>query len=209
MSHAQLLVLAKQPVAGQVKTRLCPPLTPDQAATVALAALEDTLDAVRRTAVDRRVLVVDGDFDAPGLASQPQRRGGLDARIAGAFDDAWAAQPLPMLLIGMDTPQVDEVVLAKALSTLLSPGVDAVLGAATDGGWWALGLRSPCGPLIAGVPTSRADTGQLQLDRLLAAGLHVEPLPVLQDVDMVSDLHPVAALVPRSRFAATVAKVCA
>ena len=53
----QLLVLAKEPVAGRVKTRLCPPLTPEQSAQVAAAALADTLDAVRSTPVAARVLV--------------------------------------------------------------------------------------------------------------------------------------------------------
>ncbi len=205
MSRAQLLVLAKQPVAGQVKTRLCPPLTPDQAAAVAEAALRDTLDAVERTAVDRRVLVLAGDFTAPGFVVQPQALGGLDRRIAEAFDTAWDACALPMLLIGMDTPQLDEVLLEKALSTLLSPGVDAVLGLAEDGGWWGLGLMVPAGELIIGVETSQSDTGARQLHRLREAGLAVSELPTLRDVDTVQDLQPVAALAPQGRFARAVA----
>ena len=83
----QVLVLAKQPVAGRVKTRLCPPFTPQGAADVAAAALEDTLDVVRSVDVARRVLVLDGDYDAPGFVIQPQRGGPMPARLAGAFDD--------------------------------------------------------------------------------------------------------------------------
>ena len=62
---AQLLVLAKTPVPGRVKTRLCPPCTPEQAARVAAAALADTLAAVARTPAVRRCLVVEGDHPAP------------------------------------------------------------------------------------------------------------------------------------------------
>jgi glycosyltransferase A (GT-A) superfamily protein (DUF2064 family) len=207
MSAVQVLVLAKEPVAGRVKTRLTPALTPQQAAEVATAALQDTLDAVRRTDAAVRVLVVDGSWDAPGFVRQPQSGGALDERLALAFDDAWAARALPMVLIGMDTPQVTEVLLEKAIGMLLSPGVDAVLGLAEDGGWWALGLRSPQAHLIRGTATSRDDTGQVQQDRLLGAGLAVVDLPVLRDVDTVEDLHAVARVCPGGRFAAVVERL--
>lgn len=131
----QLLVLAKTPVAGKVKTRLCPPLSPAGAADVAAAAIEDTLAAVRATPVARRVLVVDGPLRAAGLDSQPQRLGTLDERLAGAYDDAQAACDLPALLIGMDTPQVTPTLLHAAARALLDDDVDAVLGLASDGGW--------------------------------------------------------------------------
>lgn len=207
MTAAQVLVLAKEPVPGRVKTRLTPALTHEQAAQVAQAALEDTLDAVRRADVEHRVLVLDGLWAAEGFVLQPQCGGPLDARLATAFDDAWAARPLPLLLIGMDTPQVTEVLLDKAVATLLSPGVDAVLGPTEDGGWWALGLRRPCGELIRGVQTSRDDTGAVQHRRLLDAGLAVVELPLLRDVDTVSDLRPVAALAREGRFTDAVAQV--
>jgi glycosyltransferase A (GT-A) superfamily protein (DUF2064 family) len=207
MTAVQVLVLAKEPVAGRVKTRLSPALTPREAAEVAEAALEDTLDAVRRTDADVRVLVLDGTWAAVGFVVQPQSTGELDERLADAFDAAWSENPLPMLLIGMDTPQVSEVLLEKAVATLLSPGVDAVLGLAQDGGWWGLGLRRPQPHLIRGVVTSRDDTGEVQRRRLLAAGLELVDLPVLRDVDTVEDLLPVASGCPDGRFTATVARV--
>lgn len=209
MTDAQVLVLAKEPIAGRVKTRLSPALTPEQAASVASAALEDTLDAVRRTDVAARVLVVDGLVTAPGFTLQPQAGGDLDVRLAAAFDDAWAAQHLPMLLIGMDTPQVTADLLADALATLLTRGVDAALGLAHDGGWWCLGLREPRPELIRGIVTSRTDTGRLQRRRLLDAGLTVVDLPVLTDVDTVDDLRCVAALAAGGRFASVVEQVLA
>ena len=200
----QLLVLAKTPVPGRVKTRLCPPLTPAQAADVAAAALEDTLDAVRATPVARRVLVVDGDATAAGFDVVPQRAGGLDERLGGAFDDV-AAAGLPALLIGMDTPQVTPALLTAAADALL--GSAAVLGLAADGGWWALGLQAPDGGLLRGVATSRDDTGRRQLDRLTGAGLHPVALPVLSDVDTAADAVAVARAAPAGRFAALVAEL--
>jgi len=195
--HVQVLVLAKEPVAGRVKTRLCPPLTPEGAAAVATAAIEDTLETVRAIDVARRVLVLDGSYDAPGFVLQPQTQGPMDVRLAAAFD---AVDPdLPALLLGMDTPQLTPALLEQAVRALLEH--PAVLGLASDGGWWTLGLQRPDGALLAGVPTSRADTGALQWERLVGAGLAPYALPVLRDVDTVADALAVAALAPGSRFA--------
>ncbi len=206
MTGVQLLVLAKAPVPGRVKTRLCPPYTAAQASRLAAAALDDTLDAVLATDVARRVLVLAGALDGvpAGLDVQPQRGEGLAERIAAAFDDAWAALPVPLLLVGMDTPQLTAAELGAAAGALLEPAVDAVLGAAADGGWWALGLRRPDPGLLLGVPMSTAHTGRVQLARLVGAGLRVHELPELVDVDTAADARRVAAAAPGSRFAALV-----
>lgn len=195
-----LLLLAKEPVPGRVKTRLTPPCTPEQAAAVAAAALRDTLDAVLAVPGCRPLLVLDGRPPAwlpPGLAVVPQVPGGLDARLAGAFA---AAGDGPALLVGMDTPQVSAELLGAAVTALGEHA--AVFGAAADGGWWALGLRRPDPDLLRGVPTSRPDTGARQRARLLEAGLGVADLPVLTDVDTAADADAVAGLAPATRFAA-------
>lgn len=194
-----LLVLAKEPAPGRVKTRLVPPCTHEEAAAVADAALRDTLAAVLAVPEVRPLLVLDGT--PPGwlpdaLPVVAQVSGGLDLRLAGAFA---AAAGGPALLVGMDTPQVTAEMLADAVGLLGSH--DAVLGAAADGGWWALGLVRPEPALLRGVPTSRDDTGALQRARLLAAGLAVADLPVLRDVDTADDAEAVAALAPSSAFA--------
>ena len=196
----QVLVLAKEPVAGAVKTRLCPPLTPTSAAAVAAAALEDTLDVVRAVPVARRVLVLDGAYTAAGFDVQPQVDGPMDVRLGAAFDDAAAASDLPALLVGMDTPQLTPALLSAAARALLAS--PAVLGRAPDGGWWALGLQRPDGALLRGVVTSRDDTGAVQLARLVCAGLAPVLLPELRDVDTADDARAVAALAPHGRFAA-------
>lgn len=198
----QVLVLAKEPVPGRVKTRLCPPLTPQQAAGLAAAALADTLDAVRASDVERRVLVVEGNYVAAGFDVLRQRGDRLDERLAAAFDDAFSGAPLPLLLIGMDTPQLDPALLDTAAGLLL--GADAVLGLAHDGGWWCLGLQRPDAALLLGIVPSRSDTGHRQRQRLVANGLAPCALPVLRDVDTLTDALAVRPLCPHGRFAAVV-----
>lgn len=205
--RAQLLVLAKTPTAGRVKTRLCPSYTPVQAAAIAAAALTDTLAAVAATPVARRVLVLDGDPPAgtpAGFDVVRQRGGGLDERLAAAFCDTYAGCALPMLLVGMDTPQADVALLTAAVRTLLRRDVDAVLGPATDGGFWLLGLRRPDRRLLVGVPMSTGCTGAAQRARLAAAGLRVATLPTRTDVDTAATAARVAADAPWTRFAALV-----
>ncbi|MEU9158587.1 DUF2064 domain-containing protein [Streptomyces sp. NPDC048417] len=198
-----LLVIAKEPLPGKVKTRLTPPFSPEQAAALAEASLADTLHAVARTPATRRVLVLDGSpgpWLPPGFDVVPQCAGGLDARLADAFAHCTG----PALLIGMDTPQV-----TPALLTVDFADRDAYFGPAEDGGFWALGLADPDPALLRGVPMSTAETGAVQRRRLVAAGLRVEDLPRLRDVDTAADAVAVAALAPHGRFAARLARCTA
>jgi uncharacterized protein len=193
-----LLVIAKQPVPGRVKTRLVPPCTYEQAATLAEAALADTLRTVLVAPAARRVLVLDGEpgpWLPPGFDIVSQCGGPLDERLAAAF----AAVRGPALLIGMDTPQVTPGLLAVDWEA-----ADAVFGPAADGGFWALGLREPDPALLRGVPMSTSATGAIQRARLVAAGLRVTELPQLRDVDTAADALAVARDAPQSRFAARV-----
>jgi uncharacterized protein len=205
---AQVLVIAKEPVPGRVKTRLTPPFTPAQAAALAEAALTDTLAAVARTPVARRVLALDGRpgrWLPDGFNVIPQRGGGLDERIAAAFADSWAVLPVPVVLIGMDTPQVTPGLLTAAIEPLADGSADATFGAAADGGFWLLGLRQADPSLVLGVPMSRPDTGSLQLSRLEHAGLRIRQQAVLTDVDTAGEAELAAAQAPGSRFASCLA----
>ncbi|BFU45512.1 DUF2064 domain-containing protein [Krasilnikovia sp. MM14-A1004] len=206
-ARPQVLVLAKAPVPGRVKTRLCPPCTPAQAARIAAAALSDTLGAVTSVAASR-VLVVDGGYAVPpGWTTVAQRGGPLGDRLVGAFADT-RAPGVPAVLIGMDTPQLTARLIGAALAPLGVPGgPDAVLGPAADGGWWALGLREPAhAEVLHTVPTSTPDTGRRTLAALRRRGLRVHLLPRLRDVDTAVDARAVAALCPPgSRFATAVA----
>jgi uncharacterized protein len=195
--------MAKSPVPGAVKTRLCPPFDLGQAARVAEAALADTLAAAVRADAPAPMLALDGP-PGPWLPSDfrvvPQRGGGLDERIAAVLADA----DEPVLVIGMDTPQVTPQLLESAIDLLESPGLDAVMGPAVDGGWWALGLRRPGPEAVLGVPMSTPFTGAAQQERLRLLGLRCAVLPTLRDVDRIDDALAVAAEVPGSLFAGAV-----
>jgi uncharacterized protein len=190
----QLLLLAKQPIAGRVKTRLCPPCTPAQAADLAAAALADTIDVLEATPATGRTLVIEGSWPTPpGWRSIPQRGAGLDERLVAAFHDSTLADQAAALLVGMDTPQLTVDLLTQGAAALGDS--DAALGLAEDGGWWALALRRPADArLLRGIPTSTALTGAQTLAALRAAGLWVHTLPVLRDVDTAGDALAVAEI---------------
>jgi hypothetical protein len=197
-----VIVLAKAPVPGRVKTRLCPPCDPEQAAALAEAALVDTLRSVAATRCERRVLVLDGapgPWLPAGFEVLPQRGYRLDERLAHAFTDTGTGG----VLIGMDTPQVTPARLTGALRALGAPGVGAVLGPSVDGGWWALGLRAPDPGVFLGVAMSTPHTGDAQRARLHELRLCTAALPTLRDVDDFDDALAVARTAPGSRFAAT------
>jgi uncharacterized protein len=201
--NTQLLVIAKAPVPGRVKTRLCPPCTPRQAALVAAAALADTLDAAAASPAVRRTIVLSGRFAAPpGFEVVAQRGDGLGERLAHAYADT-ALPGVATVLIGMDTPQVGPASLADITARLRH--ADAVLGPAEDGGWWALALREPAhAAVLRGVPMSTVDTGVRTAAALRARGLTVVHAEPLRDVDTAGDAHAVAHACPGGRFAAAV-----
>lgn len=200
---AALIVIAKAPQAGRVKTRLCPPCTPAQAAALAEAALLDTLAAVAATPAARRVLLLDGesgDWPLDGFEVIRQRGDGLAERLASGFEDV----DYPALLVGMDTPQLGPGLLTAAISALTRPGVDAVLGPCVDGGYWGVGLMAPRRDAFVGVPMSEPYTFAAQTRRFAELALVTHEQPTLRDVDRIDDAFAVAAEIPGSRFAAAV-----
>lgn len=213
MSHidpasVSMIVIAKEPVPGRAKTRLIPDLGPEGAAAVAEACLADTLYAVAEAPAARRVLVLDGEpgdwLPDAGFEVIPQVSGGLDVRLAAAFADSGAA---PAVLVGMDTPQLTAGLLAEAAGSLCAEGVDAVLGPASDGGYWAIGLRSADRRVFAGVPMSADDTGERQRERLGELRLRWTELEQLRDIDTIDDARAVAAVTPWTRCAAALRRV--
>jgi len=205
-----LVVLAKAPVPGRVKTRLAQGLGRDwqAAADLAAAALLDTVAACTvAVGAARCRLVLDGCLDEAveaaalskalaGWSILPQVEGGLDERIACAHEDVEGR----VLQIGMDTPQVTPALLQGLLGALEHS--DAVLAPAADGGWWALGFdEGSHGGLLRGVPMSTPDTGQATAAVLHGAGLRVTVGPTLVDADRVDDARSIAMEAPGTRFA--------
>jgi rSAM/selenodomain-associated transferase 1 len=192
--------MAKEPLPGAVKTRLCPPLRHEQAAALAEAALSDTLAAVAWAPASRHVLVLDGSpgpWLPAGFEVIAQRGVGLAERLANATRDVGET----LVFVGMDTPQVTRTLLCSALDRLAVG--DAVLGPTIDGGYWAIGLREPDPAVFHDVPMSSAATAAAQLARLDELGLRTALLDPLRDVDTYEDAAAVAAAAPWTRFAAT------
>ena len=203
-----LLVVAKEPVPGRVKTRLTPPCRPVEAAALAEAALVDTLAAAVASGADRVVVALDGSpgpWCPPGVTIVGQGTGDLSQRLA----TAWRAMTGPTLQIGMDTPHVGPAALADAMQSLAADGVEAALGLADDGGWWAIGFTRPSPHAFAGIPTSRADTGARQLERLHRLGLRTARPAVQRDVDTWDDARAAAGARPDGAFGAATRRVAA
>ncbi len=198
-----LVIIAKECLPGRVKTRLHPAVSYEQAAELAAASLADTLEVGAALSAERRILAFDGLVpppDSKAFEVIPQSAGDLDARLAAVFDAATG----PLLLVGMDTPQLRATDLAEFFPW--PDDADFAFGPACDGGFWALGMREPRGDLIRGVPMSRDDTGVRQLERLTNAGGTIRMLPQLTDVDTIVEAHAVAALAPDTRFARTLSR---
>jgi uncharacterized protein len=199
-SWYRVLVLAKAPVPGRVKTRLGAVVGTVAAADLAAAALLDTLAAATAAVSPGRcLLALEGDLRVAARAADladalagwriyPQRGDGLGRRIAAAHADAG---PGPVVQIGMDTPQIGAPDLDGVAVGLAD--APAVLAPAADGGWWALALRDPARAVaVAAVPMSTSTTHDDTRRALEAAGSPVASAPVLTDVDTAEDAAAVA-----------------
>ena len=207
-----VLVVAKAPVPGQAKTRLAASVGDTAAADIAAAALLDTLDAVAAAPVAARVVALTGELSAASSGAEitagladfivvPQRGADFAERLANAHIDAAAASGgLPVLQIGMDTPQVTDELIGDCARELLA--ADAVLGLARDGGWWLLGVtEGAMADCLRTIPMSRSDTGAVTLAALENTGNHVSLVSTLADVDTIGDVDEVRRVcAPGSRF---------
>ena len=208
LGDSTVLIMAKEPVPGRVKTRLCPPCTPAEAAAVAAGALTDTISAALDVGARQVVLALDGrpgPWVPAAVEVIAQRGDGFGERLTNAWMDVGG----PTVQIGMDTPQVTAALLAEALSTLHSPGTDAVLAPAEDGGWWLLGLRQADRRMFDGIEMSRTDTGALQRERLRDLRLSTRLLRRLRDIDSFDDATQVCAGAPHLLASRALAPVAA
>jgi len=203
-------VIAKAPVARQVKTRMCPPLTPDEAAALAAALLADTVATARDSGAD--VWAVTAGTAAgfsgvlpPELPHLAQRGDGLAARLAAAQADLFARGYERVLLLGGDCPTVPAAHLRSALALL--EDADAVLGPARDGGYTLVATARPLAVLFAGVPMSTGHTLTATLAAAHGAGLRTALLPPRHDLDTIADLRAALAAGELASAPATLAAV--
>ncbi|SFA45523.1 hypothetical protein SAMN05444374_103282 [Rhodococcoides kroppenstedtii] len=214
MIDATLLVIAKAPVPGFAKTRLMASMTAVDAASVAAAALLDTLAAARQAPFARKVVAMTGNLD-DAVRSRDIRKSLADFHVVDQRGDDFAERLIhahhdaagsgPVVQIGMDTPQVQSAMLA-GVGEALAPS-SAVLGRAEDGGWWVLGLHDASrARALRAVQMSTDRTGDDTENALQRAGLVVGDAPTLRDADELDDLAPIARLCrPDSEFARSVA----
>ncbi|MBW9205433.1 DUF2064 domain-containing protein [Mumia sp. zg.B17] len=216
MTAPTLLVVAKAPEPGLAKTRLAGRTGADVAARFAAAAFLDTLETVSVLGWPV-VVALTGDLtraargDDLRAACAPhrvvaQRGTTFGQRLVNAHEDADAGAGV--VQIGTDTPQATTADLIAVADGLQSH--EAVLGPAADGGWWALGVRSPrwARPL-SDVAMSRSDTGARTYAALTAAGARVGGAPVLTDVDTWEDALALVRTAPRSRAGRVIAELVA
>lgn len=189
-----VVVFAKQPVPGRVKTRLCPPFTPEQAAGFYAAMLADVLDATLAACGAlglEAVLAVHppealGALPAPaGLRREAQRGADLGARMEHAMRRELGAGRGPVLLRGSDSPTLGQETLAAALAALAH--TDLVLCPDRDGGYGLVGLARPA-PGLFSHPMSTASVLADTLARARASGLEYTLLPAGFDLDTADDL---------------------
>jgi rSAM/selenodomain-associated transferase 1 len=191
-----IVVFAKQPLPGSVKTRLVPPFTHEEAALLYDAMLADVLELTARAAAAlglEPVLAVDPPHARHDLASRApasfrviaQRGPDLGSRMAHAVDEAAAAGATPILLRGSDSPALGEETLAAALAALEDS--DLVVCPDRDGGYNLIGLRRPA-PGLFRHPMSTASVLTDTLANAASAGLSHAVLESGFDIDVASDL---------------------
>ncbi len=203
-----LALFAKAPVPGQVKTRLCPPLNLEQAASLYEAMLRDIIEQTAAVPDVERALWFTPDeardwFEraAPGFRLHPQRGETLGERMAQLFRSHAREGGRRIVLRGTDSPTLPRQVIDDAFAALDEH--DLVLCPDRDGGYNLIGLRGPADALFS-LPMSTASVLDETLRRARALGHSVRVLAAHHDVDTAADL---AALVPDARTPRTAAEL--
>jgi len=195
-----LVIFAKAPIPGQVKTRLCPPLTPDEAATLHGSFVLDTLERIQ-TAVVKLKLPLDRYLACAPSASHvffkimEERQGvklidqvgdDLGGRMSQAFGTLFARGYRQVVLIGTDVPTLPLDHVKQAIASLENH--DLVLGPALDGGYYLIGLKRMAPELFADIPWSTNQVLRLTQEKALKIGLKASLIAPWRDVDTLADL---------------------
>lgn len=195
-----LVIFAKWPVPGQVKTRLCPPLHPDQAAELARCFLIDTVERVC-TLEDVQVWLAFTPSDTEALFREllpfsvrylPQRGKDLGERELNIFVDLLGTEAASVAIMGSDIPSVPLASLQAAFALLKNPGCDAVFGPSSDGGYYFVGAKAVHPPLFENIEWSTEKVLQQTLRQARLHNLNVSLMPRWHDVDTAEDLQQLA-----------------
>ena len=198
MDRAALLVFAKAPVPGTVKTRLTGLLTEAEAAELYEAFLRDSLDAYRTLSVDVRLYLA-GDAEAlppdlvpDGVTLHAQRGDGLGARMAAAFAETFVAGYGRVAIIGTDHPTLPLAFVARAFDELDAP-LHVVIGPSDDGGFYLLGMTDLHPGLLDGMTYSHGAVFEQTLARAQRLAAQTAILPPWYDVDTPEALRRLGA----------------
>ena len=208
-----LAVMTKVPLPGEVKTRLCPPLTPADAATLARCFLLDRLEQLREV-TDCEALVAFApreragemrELVPAGIRLVPQVGTDLGMRMDRLLTDLLAEGYAGAIAVGTDSPTLPTAYLQRACAAIRDETVDLVVGPAEDGGYYLIGLRAPAPGLFADIQWSTDTVMAETLARAGRLGLRYALLPMWFDVDRGEDLarlrapaHPEAFRPPRT-----------
>jgi rSAM/selenodomain-associated transferase 1 len=194
-----LAVMAKAPRPGKVKTRLSPPLTPDQASALNICFIRDTTANIQQVteASNSAGLVVytpvgdEAAFDdllPPSFALLAQRGDGFGERLLHAAEDLFACGFGAVCLIDSDSPTMPQKALFDAITRLANPGDRVVLGGSDDGGYYLIGIKRLHDRLFEHIDWSTERVLQQTLERAREIGLNAELLPTWYDVDDAATL---------------------
>jgi rSAM/selenodomain-associated transferase 1 len=203
MSRPAVIVMAKAPRAGEAKTRLAPPLTLEEAASLAACLFADTVSlalgagaavvvayapADGRPSLEDALRVALPEESLKGVLWLEQRGDGLGERLADVVERALAEGFGPLLLVGADSPTLPPSFLSSALEGLAGGRADVALGATEDGGYYAVGVRAPAAGLFDSVEWSTPRAYAQTAGNAARLGLRLLELPVWYDVDTPQDL---------------------
>ncbi len=201
-ARSAMAIMAKAPWPGQVKTRLCPPLSHEEAAELSRCFLLDKIAQVK--ALQRAVPAISyaqadaGTFFAdvaPSFVLVPQFGDDLGARLLSTFDQLFTQGYGPVMAIDSDTPTLPTAYLEHAIEVMDAPETDVVLGPTEDGGYYLIGLRRPYRELFEDMRWSTSHVLPETLRRSREMGLKVICLESWYDIDTPDDLKRLKASV--------------
>lgn len=195
-----LVIFAKAPIPGQVKTRLCPPLTPDEAATLHGSFVLDTLERTKsavmklKLPIDRYLACAPSSThvffrimeERQGVKVIDQVGDDLGARMNQAFNTLFAQEYRQVLLIGTDVPTLPLDHFKQALTALENH--DLVLGPALDGGYYLIGLTRTAPELFTDIAWSTDQVLRCTQEKAARIGLKTAAIEPWRDVDTIADL---------------------
>ena len=191
-----LVVVAKAPEPGKVKTRLTPQLSPEEAAALYGCFLQDRISAVSTLdGIDLAIAFTPdnaGDafagFAKNGLKLFPQKGGDLGERLNNIFLDRFSEGYDSVAVVDSDSPDLPAEIMLDSFDRLHTGHADVVLGPCMDGGYYLVGMRRPHPGLFDDIPWSTGAVLERTMSKAERLRLRTDLLPVWSDLDTFEDL---------------------